>query len=204
MLFSDTYKEIKKPSKGLYKEKGSKFISYAFPVHSEEQVKQRIDDVKKIENSARHHCYAFILNPDKSAIRSNDDGEPSSTAGKPILGRIESNDLTNTLIIVARYFGGIKLGIPGLIRSYKAAAEDSLLNNKVIQKNIKEIYELEFMYENINNVMSIIKTENIDVITTDLKLDCKIIVSISRKDAERIINLFKNNYKINTKYLKTI
>ena len=125
-------------------------------------------------------------------------------SGKPILGRIESNDLTNTLIIVARYFGGIKLGIPGLIRSYKAAAEDSLLNNKVIQKNIKEIYELEFMYENINNVMSIIKTENIDVITTDLKLDCKIIVSISRKDAERIINLFKNNYKINTKYLKTI
>ena len=204
MLFSDTYKEIKIPSKGLYKEKGSKFISYAFPVHSEEQVKQRIDDVKKIENSARHHCYAFVLHADKSAIRSNDDGEPSSTAGKPILGRIESNDLTNTLIIVARYFGGIKLGIPGLIRSYKAAAEDSLLNNKVIQKNIKEIYELEFMYENINNVMSIIKTENIDVITTDLKLDCKIIVSISRKDAERIINLFKNNYKINTKYLKTI
>ena len=99
-MFYDTYKEIKNPTTGLYKEKGSKFIAYLFPVYSEGEVKEKLEEIKKIEHAARHHCYAYILNPDKSSQRSNDDGEPSSTAGKPILGQIQSNDLTNTLIIV--------------------------------------------------------------------------------------------------------
>ena len=103
-MFNDTYKEIKNPTTGLYKEKGSKFISYLFPVYSEQEVKDKLKKIKKTEHDARHHCYAYIINSDKSVERSNDDGEPSSTAGKPILGQIQSNDLTNILIIVVRYF----------------------------------------------------------------------------------------------------
>ncbi len=107
MLFSDKYKEIKSNTTGIYKEKGSKFIAYAYPVYSEEQVKEKLEEVKKLEHSARHHCYAYVLHADKSAQRANDNGEPSSTAGNPILGQIQSNDLTNILIIVVRYFGGV-------------------------------------------------------------------------------------------------
>ena len=136
-MFDDTYKEIEAPSVGVYKEKGSKFIAYSYPIYSKEEIKQKIEEVKKIEHAARHHCYAYILNPDKSAQRANDDGEPSSTAGKPILGQILSNDLTNILIIVVRYFGGVKLGVPGLIRSYKTAALDAISNSEIITKTIK-------------------------------------------------------------------
>ena len=118
MKSSDIYKEIHKPEKGIYKEKGSKFILYIYPVYCHNDIKNILEKIKRIEYSAHHYCYAYILGSDKSEKRANDDGEPSSTAGKPILGKIESNNLTNTLIIVARYFGGEKLGVPGLIRSY--------------------------------------------------------------------------------------
>ena len=136
-MINDTYKEIKSQSIGVYKEKGSKFIAYSYPIYSKEEIKEKIEEVKKIEHAARHHCYAYVLNSDKSAQRANDDGEPSSTAGKPILRQILSNDLTNILIIVARYFGGIKLGVPGIIRSYKTAAAEAISNSNIITKTIK-------------------------------------------------------------------
>jgi len=154
-MFSDTYKEIKNPIKGLYKEKGSKFISYLFPVYSEEEVKEKLEEIRKKEHAARHHCYAYILNSDKSAQRANDDGEPSSTAGKPILGQILSNNLTNILIVVVRYFGGVKLGVPGLIRSYKTAAADAISQGIFITKTIKEQYKVSFKYSQMNDVMNI-------------------------------------------------
>ena len=136
-MFDDTYKEVKTHTTGIYKEKGSKFIAYAYPVYSEEQAKEKLEEVKKLEHSARHHCYAYVLHADKSAWRANDDGEPSSTVGKPILGQIQSNDLTNILIVVVRYFGGVKLGVPGLIRSYKTAAFAAISEAEILIKTIK-------------------------------------------------------------------
>ena len=141
-MFNDTYKEIKSHTTGIYKEKGSKFIAYAYTVYSEQEVKKKLEEVKKLEHSARHHCYAYVLHADKSAQRANDDGEPSSTAGKPILGQILSKDLTNILIVVVRYFGGVKLGVPGLIRSYKTAASEAITNATIITRTIKEHYEV--------------------------------------------------------------
>lgn len=204
MLFSDTYQEIRSLSKGLYKEKGSKFISYCCPVYSEEEVKERLEEIKKIEHSARHYCYAFVINPDKSALRANDDGEPSSTAGKPILGQIQSHDLTNTLIIVVRYFGGIKLGIPGLIRSYKTAAYNAISNSTIITKTIKETYEVLFNYSQMNNVMRFIKENNIEIIETDFKINCKLIFAVEKNKADHIIQSLNNNHKLIIKYLNTV
>ena len=169
LMFNDIYKEIKSTTKGTYKEKGSKFIAYAFPVYSEDEVKEKLEEVKKLEHSARHHCYAYILHPDKSAQRANDDGEPSSTAGKPILGQILSNDLTNILIIVVRYFGGVKLGIPGLIRSYKTAASDAISKATIITKTIKEHYEVSFKYPQMNDVMRLVKELDLEVVNTDFR-----------------------------------
>lgn len=204
MLFSNQYREIKHSSQGIYKEKGSKFIAYAYPVYSEKEVQRKLLKIKKIEHSARHYCYAFVLNTDKSGIRSNDDGEPSYTAGKPILKQIQANDLTNILIIVVRYFGGIKLGIPGLIRSYKTAAINAISNAIIITKTIKEIYEIRFEYSQIENIMKVIKRNKIEIVKSNLDLNCVITCIISKSDADNIIRSFKKNYKLTIKYLKTI
>ena len=204
MLFSDIYKEVKFQSKGIYKEKGSKFIAYSYPVYSEEEVKERVKKVKKLEYGARHHCYAFVINPDKSACRTNDDGEPSSTAGKPILGQIQSNELTNILIIVVRYFGGVKLGIPGLIRSYKTASANAISNATIITKTIKEIYELECKYTQIKDVMRIVKELKLEIINTNFQLDCQLIFAIAKSKAKNVIDTFKKNHILKIKYLRTI
>ena len=204
MLFSDKYKEIKSNTTGIYKEKGSKFIAYAFPVYSKDEVKEKLEEVKKIEHSARHHCYAYILHPDKSAQRANDDGEPSSTAGKPILGQILSNDLTNILIVVVRYFGGVKLGIPGLIRSYKTATSDAITDATIITKTIKEHYEVSFKYPQMNDVMRIVKEFDLEVINTDLGMDCKLIFAVPKSKAHDVVDTFKKNHELMIENLKTI
>ena len=203
MMFEDTYNEIKSPSSGLYKEKGSRFISYIFPVHSLEDVKVKLEHVKKIEHSSSHQCYAFVLNPDKSAQKANDDGEPSSTAGKPILGQILSNDLTNTLIVVVRYFGGIKLGVSGLIRSYKTAAAEAINNSEKIIKIIKEYYEISFKYSQMNDIMRIVKEYNLEIINTDFQLECKLIFAVQRSNADLVKSAFNKYHEIVIIYLKT-
>lgn len=205
MLFSDTYQEIENSSKGEYKEKGSKFIGYSFPVYSEEEIKNKLQEIRKKENSAHHHCYAFVLYPDKSAYRYNDDGEPSSTAGKPILRVITSNNLTNILIIVVRYFGGTKLGILGLIRSYKKTASNTIENGTIITKRIKEIYEVLFKYPDMNHVMKIIKKNKIEIIETNSsEKNCKIIFSINKNNSNTMINKFKKYHQLHIKYIKTL
>jgi len=204
MLFSDKYKEIKSNTTGIYKEKGSKFIAYAFTVYSENEVKAKLEEVKKIEHSARHHCYAYILQPDKSVQRANDDGEPSSTAGKPILGQILSNDLTNTLIIVTRYFGGIKLGVPGLIRSYKTAASDAISKSILITKSIKEHYQVDFKYPQMNDVMRIVKEYNLEIVETDFQIDCNLIFAVSKSKSKKIVSTFHKNHELKIEYLKTV
>ena len=203
-MFDDKYKEVKSPTTGIYKEKGSKFIAYAYPVYSEEEVKEKLEEVKKLEHSARHHCYAYILNPDKSAQRANDDGEPSSTAGKPILGQILSKDLTNILIVVVRYFGGVKLGVPGLIRSYKTAASQAILETTIITKTLKEQYEVSFKYPQMNDVMRLVKEFDLEVVNTDFQIDCKLIFAVPKSKEEMVIEAFKKNHELSIKYVKTI
>ena len=203
-MFSDKYKEIKSPSLGIYKEKGSKFIAYSYPVYSEQEVKERLEEVKKIEHSARHHCYAYIINPEKSLQRANDDGEPSFTAGKPILGQIQSNDLTNILIIVVRYFGGTKLGVPGLIRSYKTAAADSISQGVFVTKTIKEQYKVSFKYPLMNDVMRLIKEHKLEIINTDFQIDCNLIFAVPKSKADNVVETFKKNHELKIKYLKTV
>jgi len=203
-MFSDKYKEIKSATTGVYKEKGSKFIAYSFPVHSEENVKEKLEEVKKLEHSARHHCYAYILKPDKSAQRANDDGEPSSTAGKPILGQILSNDLTNILIVVVRYFGGVKLGVPGLIRSYKTAALDAISNSEIITKIIKEQFAVSFKYPQMNDLMRLVKEYNLEVVSTDFQIECNLIFVVAKSKSEEVVKTFKKNYELTIKYLKTV
>lgn len=203
-MFEDTYKEIKLPTTGVYKEKGSKFIAYSFPVYSEQEVKKRLEEIKKLDHAARHHCYAFVLNPDKSGQRANDDGEPSSTAGKPILGQILSNDLTNILIVVVRYFGGVKLGIPGLIRSYKAATLEAISSAEIITKTIKEQYEVSFKYPQMNDVMRLVKEFNLKVINTDFQMECSLIFAVRRNEKDKALDAFNKQHGIKTKYIKTL
>jgi len=155
MIFS--YLTIKEKSEGLYKEKGSKFIAYAYPVSNDPEVKEIVAGLKKEFHDARHHCYAFRLGADLSFFRTNDDGEPSGTAGKPILGQIQSFQLTNILIVVVRYFGGTKLGVGGLIQAYKESTKNALENSSIIEKNIENHYELIFSYEQLPEVMKTLK-----------------------------------------------
>ncbi len=170
----DAYKTINQPSEGIYKEKGSKFIAYAYPVYDEEQIRGHIEHLKKTYYDARHHCYAWQLGVEKDHFRANDDGEPSGTAGKPIHGQILSHELTNILIVVVRYFGGIKLGTSGLIAAYKAAAADAIANAEIIEKTVQDYYEIHFNYEAMNDVMRILKDEQPNVIRQSFDLRCTI------------------------------
>ena len=204
MLFDNSYNQLKKFSTGIYKEKGSKFISYAFIVKDKNEINYYLNQVKKKEHGARHFCYAYILNPDKSVIKVNDDGEPSSTAGRPILGQINSNNLTNTLIIVVRYFGGIKLGISGLIRSYKNAAYNSIKNNKIISLEIKEIYTVKYNYNDIDFIMKNIKKYDAKIISQENNINSEITYSISINKADILKKIFLDNHKINVEFIKII
>ncbi len=156
-LIQDTYKSIAAPSDGLYKELGSRFIASAWPVETEEEVKAVVDGLKKKYHDARHHCYAYRLGLDGGRFRANDDGEPSGSAGRPILGQIDSAGLSDVLVVVVRYFGGIKLGIPGLIRAYKSATADALTQAQAIEKVAGEHWRLDFDYLSMNAVMKAVK-----------------------------------------------
>jgi len=204
MLFEDTYKEIKAPSEGFFKDKGSKFIAHAYPVWNEEDIKMQLEELRKKYYDARHHCYAWILNPDKSAYRMNDDGEPSSSAGRPIHGQLQSFDLTNTLVVVIRYFGGTKLGIPGLINAYKTATKDALSSAKIIEKKIQDVYQVNFTYPDMNIVMKILKDEELHQFDQDFGIDCQLKFSVRKNDSDRIFEMFQNIHTLKIKYIKTI
>jgi uncharacterized YigZ family protein len=159
MMFSDTYKTIDSEAKGLFKDRGSRFIAIVVPVTSQEEVKIRLDELRKEYHDARHHCYAWVLTPDRQAWRVNDDGEPSGTAGRPILGQINSRELTNILVVVIRYFGGTLLGVSGLINAYRTAASDALDNSTVIERHLTESWQVTFPYSSMNDVMKVLKDE---------------------------------------------
>ena len=204
MLFEDTYNEISDPVEGFFKDRGSKFISHAFPVKNEEEIKFQLEQLRIKYYDARHHCYAWVLNPDKSAFRVNDDGEPSGSSGRPIHGQIQSFDLTNILIVVIRYFGGTKLGIPGLINAYKTAAKEALSNATIIQKYVLDIYQLSFTYPDMNIVMKILKDENLEQYDQDFGIDCKLSFAVRKNESERVYLMFKKIHTLQIKYLKTI
>jgi len=200
---TDSYKTIQTTSEGIYKEKGSKFIAYAFPVTCEDDIKNEIATLKKEYYDARHHCYAYMLGADKKNFRANDDGEPSSTAGKPILGQILSSELTNILIVIVRYFGGTKLGVSGLIHAYKTAALDAISNADIIEKTVNDIYEIHFDYLVMNDVMRIIKEEEPLQIGQDFNLTCKITLSIRQSEVEKIIERFSKITSVKSEHIRT-
>lgn len=202
MLFEDTYKTLKERCTGLFKEKGSKFIAWAVPVKTEEEVKLVLEDFRKEYYDARHHCYAYILGPDKSAWRANDDGEPSGTAGKPIHGQLLSFDLTNVLIVVIRYFGGTKLGVSGLINAYKTAAREAIISGKIIELTVNEVYKIEFPYESMNEIMRIIKEESAQIIDNQFINNCIITYTIRKRDADKVNLRLRKTYAAKITYLK--
>ena len=202
MLFEDTYKTIITKSESIFRDKASRFIAVAIPVSSESEAKGKLDELKKEYYDATHHCYAYRIGHDKSIFRSNDDGEPSGTAGKPIYNQILSKDLTNILIVVIRYFGGTKLGVPGLINAYKTSAKEALDNAEIITRTAKEIYELRFGYEIMNDVMKFIKDEKIEQIEHEYKDDCNVIVGIRKNNAGALIEKIKLIKGMSVKFLR--
>lgn len=183
----DTYLTIKSFSEGLYKEKGSRFISLAYPVSDQEEIKSILAQVKKEHHSARHHCYAWILGLERNNYRVNDDGEPSGSAGKPIMGQINVFQLTNILIVVVRYFGGKLLGVSGLINAYRTAAESALINNEILEHRVLEHYELTFPYSSINDVMKVIKDEETLQSEQFFGLECRLTISFRGASRDRIL-----------------
>ncbi len=200
-MFDDTYRTIEKISEGVYKEKGSKFLAFLVPVLNEQEVKDYMADVKKRYFDARHHCYAYILGANKDAYRINDDGEPSGTAGKPIYGQLLSADLTNALLVVVRYFGGVKLGVSGLISAYKVAAKDAVDNAQIVEKTVNEIYQIEFEYGLMNAVMRVLKDENLEQFNQEFELDCSLDFSVRKSQSPRIVDIFNKIQGVKVTYL---
>lgn len=199
----DTYKTIVSASEEiLYKEKNSKFYGYAFPITSEEEVKPIIEKLRKQHFGAVHWCYAFQTGIDKIYYRVNDDGEPSNTAGMPIYGQIQSFGITNVLVVIVRFFGGVKLGVGGLISAYRTTAQMALENSEIIEKTINKHFVIKFDYKNMNKVMRVIKEKNLDVISQKMELSCEIEIATRKKNAETIFDIFNTMFEIEIEEVK--
>ena len=197
MEFKDTYKTIAFPSEEiLFKEKNSKFFGYAFPINAEEQVKPLIEPLRKKHFNAVHFCYAYQIGTEKKIFRANDDGEPSNSAGMPIYGQIQSQELTNVLIVVVRFFGGTKLGVGGLITAYKTAAQMALEVSSIIEKTIDIHYQIYFDYKNMNKVMRVIKEKNLAIIAQKMETDCEIEIATRKNNAQIVWKTFENLFEV--------
>lgn len=193
----DTYNTIENTVENiLFKEKNSKFIGYAFPITSENEVKTHIENLKKDHFSARHWCYAYQIGTETFKFRANDDGEPSNSAGMPIYGQIQSFEITNVLIVVVRYFGGVKLGVGGLISAYKTTAQLTLEEANIVERTIDKHYKITFDYKNMNKVMRIIKEKNIDIVNQKMELNCEIEIATRKKNAKTIFDIFSTLFEI--------
>jgi len=198
----DTYNCITNPeTESLFKDRGSKFIGYAFYVENEDEIKLKLSEIRKKQYAARHHCYAYRIGKENIKFRANDDGEPSHSAGDPILGQIIAKDLTNVLVIVVRYFGGIKLGVGGLIQAYKTTAKE-ILNECIIETrtiNKKILVTLE--YPELNQIMRFVKDNNLNIIDQKMEMNCEIMLSIRKKDVDSIYEKLIKMHKLKTKIL---
>ena len=175
---SDEYRSIAAPAEGLFKDNGSRFIALAYPVESEESVKEIVAGLRKEYHDARHHCYAYRIGHDGAVFRSSDDGEPSGSAGRPILGQIDSAGLSDILVVVVRYFGGIKLGIPGLIRAYKSSTADALANATLVEKTAGTVYRISFDYLSMNAVQKVLKDMNLPQSSQEFSQNCSLITRV--------------------------
>ncbi|MDH6304423.1 putative YigZ family protein [Parabacteroides sp. PF5-5] len=198
-MADDSYKTIKQIAEGYYTEKRSRFISYAIPVQTVDEVKELLEAYRKKYYDARHICWAYMLGSERAVFRANDDGEPSSTAGKPILGQINSNELTDILILVVRYFGGIELGTSGLIVAYRSAAADAIANAEIIECTVDEDITVIFEYPHLNSIMRIIKEDNPTILSQQFDMDCKMTLRIRKGEAERLKTRL---LKVETAYLE--
>lgn len=201
-LHSDTYKTIKNVSTGVFREKGSRFLASACPVKGEDEIKSILDATRKEHHTARHHCYAYVLGQDGTTWRANDDGEPSGTAGRPILGQIRSYSLSNVLLIVTRYFGGTLLGVSGLINAYKSAAGSALENAEIIDHIMQEFYEIKYPYPAMNEVMKIVKEEMVIQSDHFFDLECMIKINFRVNEKERILDRFSRIEGLSWKFLE--
>lgn len=194
---SDVYKTIFKPTESvLFKDKNSKFFGYAFPVNDENEVKHHLEHLKKEHHSARHWCYAYQIGTTEINYRANDDGEPNNSAGMPIYGQIQSFQLTNILIVVVRYFGGVKLGVSGLINAYKTTAQLAIENAKIIEKTINAQFEVHFNYTQMNQVMRIIKENQLTILEQNFKQDCKLKIEVRLREFEKVLAIFKMHHTL--------
>jgi len=198
----DSYKTIKEPSEGFFKDRGSKFFGYAYPYTSEQELKAKIEELKKEHHTARHHCYAYRFKKDYSVYRANDDGEPTNAAGKPILGQIDAKYLTNVAVVVVRYFGGTKLGVGGMMNAYKEAALDTLNNAEILVCTIDDIFEVSFGYPEMNTVMRFMKDLGVVTVSQQLEMDCKIQFAIRKKEAEKAQEKFTGLKNISIKKIE--
>ncbi len=198
----DTYKTIAIPSAEiLFKEKNSKFFGYSFPIQTEAEVKPIIDNLRKQHPHAVHYCYAYQIGTDTLNYRANDDGEPSNTAGIPIYGQIQSFRLTNVLVVIVRIFGGVKLGVGGLISAYRTAAQMTLESSEIIEKTIDIHFQVSFDYKNINKVMRVIKEKSIEIVSQKMEMSCEIEIMTRKKNAEIIFDIFNTMFEIEIKPL---
>ena len=198
----DTYKTIAFPSEEiLFKEKNSKFFGYAFPIQSEAAVKPILDDLRKQHPQAVHYCYAYQIGTDFLIYRANDDGEPSNTAGTPIYGQIQSFGVTNILVVIVRIFGGVKLGVGGLISAYRTSAQMTLESAEIIEKTIDIHFLISFDYKNINKVMRIIKEKNAEIVSQKMEMSCEIEIFSRKKNAEMIFDIFNSMFGVEIKRL---
>lgn len=204
MLFDDTYKTINKISEGIFRDKGSKFIGYAFPIKSETEVKEIIGKLRAEHAKARHFCWAIRLTTDRNIFKLNDDGEPSGTAGRPILNTLLSADVTNILVVVVRYFGGTLLGVPGLINAYKTATIEALKENDIIIKTVNDIYQINFDYLAMNQVMKVVKDEQLEIIAQEFDSNCLIRFEVRKANLNIVLGKFEKIDGIEIKYLNTV
>lgn len=187
MLFEDTYRTVAEPVEGFYKDKGSKFISFVFPISSENEAKSHLNQLRELHPRANHHVYAYRLGMDRMQYRLSDDGEPSGSSGRPILNTLYSKEITNVLVIVVRYFGGTLLGIPGLINAYRSATEDALENAEIVVKHLFNLYKLSFSYMQMNDVMRIVKELELPVSEQLFEMECSLVVEVRTTLLERFM-----------------
>lgn len=203
MLFEDTYKTIAGPAEGVFRDRGSKFIAYLFPIRSEDEAKEILLRIKAEHPKARHHCWALRLSPDRSVFRINDDGEPAGTAGRPILNTLLSFDVTNIFAVVVRYFGGTLLGVPGLINAYKSATAQALQTAKIIEKTVNDIYRIAFDYLSMNQVMKILKEEDIEILHQEFDNRCLMDISVRKTRVNLVIGRLEKLENISVKFKTT-
>ena len=204
MLFEDTYFTIEAPSESTFRDRGSKFLGYAYPIMSDQDIKNIIVSLKQQHPKANHHCWAMRWSTDRSVFRLNDDGEPSGTAGRPILNTLLSKNLTNVAVVVVRYFGGTLLGVPGLINAYKTTAEMALTEAKIIEKTVNDVYTIAFDYLQMNDVMRLIKEDNLQILNQQFDNNCEIRVSIRKMQVNQSLDKFQKLSSVKVKFDYTI